>query len=89
MTNIVQLNVPSRRQTSHERHAALMQSFASSRRFGDDVFWLKENAELLNILECTGASVDDQALSAYHGFYDKVENRLQFFPQYYRFLLSI
>lgn len=89
MTNIVQLNVPSRRQTPQERHAALMHSFANSRRFGDDVFWLKENAELLNILECSGAKVDDHALSAYQGFYDKVENRLQFFPQYYRFLLSI
>ncbi|SHJ90246.1 hypothetical protein SAMN05444000_11530 [Shimia gijangensis] len=89
MTNIVQLNVPSRRQPASERHGALMHSFASFRRFGDDVFWLKENAELLNILECTGAQVDDDALTAFAGFYDKVENRLQFFPQYYRFLLSI
>lgn len=89
MTNIVQLDVVSRRQSASERHAALMHSFASYRRFGDDVFWLKENAELLNILECTKAQVDQDALSAYAGFYDKVENRLQFFPQYYRFLLSI
>lgn len=89
MTNIVQLNVPSRRQSASERHGALMHSFASFRRFGDDVFWLKENAELLNILECSGAGVDEEALAAYQGFYAKVENRLQFFPQYYRFLLSI
>lgn len=89
MTNIVQLNVPSRRQSPQERHAALMHSFASFRRFGDDVFWLKENAELLNILECSGAKVEEEALAAYRGFYAKVENRLQFFPQYYRFLLSI
>ncbi|MEQ9693494.1 hypothetical protein [Shimia sp. SDUM112013] len=89
MTNIVHLDVPSRRLPRAERAAALMQSFARHRRFGDDVFWLKENAELLNILECTGAPVSEQGLAAYQGFYDKVEKRLQFFPQYYRFLLSI
>ncbi|SFM12964.1 DUF6902 family protein [Shimia aestuarii] len=89
MSNVVQLIVPSQRQTPAERHGALMQSFARHRRFGDDVFWLKENAELLNILECTGAAVDAPALDAYQGFYENVEKRLQFFPQYYRFLLSI
>lgn len=89
MTNIIALNIPSRRQSPHERHGALMHSFASYRRFGDDVFWLKENAELLNILECSGSDVDEDALSAYRGFYAKVEDRLRFFPQYYRFLLSI
>ncbi|WP_204114047.1 DUF6902 family protein [Shimia biformata] len=89
MTNIVTLNVPSQRQPDPVRHASLMQSFALHRRFGDDVFWLKENAELLNILECTGAEVSEQGLAAYAGFYRDVEKRLQFFPQYYRFLLSI
>lgn len=89
MSNVVQLIVPSQRQTPAERHDALMQSFARHRRFGDDVFWLKENAELLNILECTGADVDGSALGAYAAFYENVEKRLQFFPQYYRFLLSI
>ncbi|WP_299350326.1 hypothetical protein [uncultured Shimia sp.] len=89
MTNIVQLNVPSQRQSQPDHHAALMASFASYRRFGDDVFWLKENAELLNILECSGASANEVALDAYRGFYDKGEDRLRFFPQYYRFLLSI
>ncbi|PSL21614.1 DUF6902 family protein [Shimia abyssi] len=89
MSNVVQLIVPSQRQEPAERHAALMQSFAKHRRFGDDVFWLKENAELLNILECTQANVGDAALSIYSGYYENVEKRLQFFPQYYRFLLSI
>lgn len=89
MTNIVQLNVPSQRLPDPVRNAALMQSFAGHRRTGDDVFWLKENAELLNVLECTGAKVTGDGLAAYQGFYDSVEKRLQFFPQYYRFLLSI
>lgn len=68
---------------------ALLGSFAGHRRFGDDVFWLKENAELLNILECTGREVPAEALEAHRGFYDRVVQRLEFFPQYYRFLLSI
>lgn len=89
MTNIVQLNVPSQRLPAPLRNAALMACFSEHRRTGDDVFWLKENAELLNILECTRADVDEQGLASYASFYDTIEKRLQFFPQYYRFLLSI
>lgn len=89
MSNVIQLNVPSQRQSHSARRAALIASFAQHRRFGDDVFWLKENAELLNILECTGAHLDADALTPHEGFYAQVEKRLGFFPQYYRFLLSI
>ncbi|MEM9550708.1 MAG: hypothetical protein AAGA05_06015 [Pseudomonadota bacterium] len=89
MSNVIQLNVPSPRQAEKDRLSALIASFASHRRFGDDVFWLKENAELLNILECTGADLAPDALDQHVGFYDQVEKRLGFFPQYYRFLLSI
>ncbi|MEY8830801.1 hypothetical protein AB9K34_20710 [Sedimentitalea sp. XS_ASV28] len=89
MSNVIRLNVPSQRQSGAARRAALIASFAQHRRFGDDVFWLKENAELLNILECTDLSLPDQALEPHQGFYDQVEKRLGFFPQYYRFLLSI
>lgn len=89
MSTVVRLNVPSRRQAEGARLGALLHSFASQRRFGDDVFWLKENAELLNILDCTGRAVPAEALEAHRGFYDRVAQRLEFFPQYYRFLLSI
>ncbi|MEP3331320.1 hypothetical protein [Sedimentitalea sp.] len=89
MSNVIHLNVPSQRQSGAARRAALIASFAQYRRFGDDVFWLKENAELLNILECTGLRLGEQALAPHQGFYDQVEKRLGFFPQYYRFLLSI
>ena len=54
MTNIISLNVPPRRLRLAERTPALIRCFAEHRRIMDDVFWLKENAELLNILECTG-----------------------------------
>jgi len=89
MSNVIQLNVPFQRQGPAARRAALIASFAEHRRFGDDVFWLKENAELLNILECTGAELDAAALSPHTEFYAQAEKRLGFFPQYYRFLLSI
>ncbi|MFK7753751.1 MAG: hypothetical protein AB8B51_14525 [Sedimentitalea sp.] len=89
MSNVIRLNVPSQRQSQGDRHAALIASFAQHRRFGDDVFWLKENAELLNILECTGTKLAPDALAPFEGYYKHVEKRLGFFPQYYRFLLSI
>ena len=89
MSNVITLNVPSQRQSRRTKRSDLIASFAQSRRFGDDVFWLKENAELLNILECSGARLDTDALAPHQGFYAQVEKRLGFFPQYYRFLLSI
>ncbi|WP_137700600.1 DUF6902 family protein [Marimonas lutisalis] len=89
MSKVVQFKAPSQNQTDQERQRALLECFARNRRFGDDVFWLKENAELLNILECTGAKVSRDTLAAHQGFYDGLEKQLLFFPQYYRFLLSI
>lgn len=89
MSNIISLNVPPRRQRVSERADALLASFARHRRVMDDVFWLKENAEVLNILECTGFSVSATALEPHGAFYDTLPERLGFFRQYYRFLLSI
>lgn len=89
MSNVIQLNLPVSRQPLDRRLAGLIHCFAEERRFGEDVFWLKENAELLSILECTGQSLDAAALAPMKGFYDQVLDRLAFFPQYYRFLLSL
>lgn len=89
MSNVIALNVPSQRQSQQSRENALLGAMAQHRRGGDDVFWLKENAELLNILECTGAQVSSEALAVHAGFYETLERRLGFFPQYYRFILSI
>ena len=57
MSNIIALNAPPRRQRLRERTPALVECFARQRRIPDDVFWLKENAELLNVLECTGQNL--------------------------------
>lgn len=89
MTNVVQLKTSPRFQSQEMRITALLDNFAAQRRSEDDVFWLKENAEILNILECTGAELDDASLTAHEEFYATAEKRLAFFPQYYRFLLSI
>ncbi|MFX0544612.1 DUF6902 family protein [Roseovarius sp. S1116L3] len=89
MTTIVQLDVPFRQHSKAARQAALLKTFAQTRRTQEDVFWLKENAEMLNILECTGADIAPGALAPYEKFYDDIEERMEFFPQYYRFLLSL
>ncbi|WP_299725436.1 hypothetical protein [uncultured Tateyamaria sp.] len=89
MSNIIALNAPPRRQRLSERTAALIECFARQRRIPDDVFWLKENAELLNILECTGQQLTQDDLEPQRAFYEELPERLGFFPQYYRFLLSI
>lgn len=89
MTNVIALNVPTRILPLEARITALVGCFAQSRRIGADVFWLKENAELLNILESTGQPVAPEALQHHVAFYEQAEKRLRFFPQYYRFLLSL
>ena len=89
MTNVIQLTPPSRVNSQEARLGALLSCFAEHRRSLDDVFWLKENAEILNILECTAAGVGAAALAPYEAFYGNVEKRMRFFPQYYRFFLSI
>ncbi|MCB1339548.1 MAG: hypothetical protein KDK24_00450 [Pseudooceanicola sp.] len=89
MTNVIRLNVPFPRQERGGRLESLVDSFARHRRGSEDVFWLKENAEVLNILECTGERLAPEALEPHRAFHDRIEARLGFFPQYYRFLLSL
>lgn len=89
MSNVIPLMLPVTRQPLQQRLAGLIQCFASERRFGEDVFWLKENAELLGIIECSGLALDAASLAPLEGFYAQVADRMAFFPQYYRFLLSI
>lgn len=89
MSNVIRLTFPSRSEQRAASIAALLEAFSVHRRHDGDVFWMKENAEILNILECTGQDVPRDALETYGNFYATLEERLEFFPQYYRFLLSI
>lgn len=76
-------------QSPEQSRAALAGLFAGCRRAPEDVFWLKENAELLNIYECTGSGPGAEGLAHWAGVYEGIEAQMRFFPQYYRFLLSI
>lgn len=89
MADVLHLNVPFRQRSRTARAAALIDRVATSRRGPEDVFWLKENAELLNVLESTGAAPGRAALMVYDQTYAEIERRIGFFPQYYRFFLSL
>lgn len=89
MGNVIMLDFSRPAVSEKTQQSALAHCFARHRRMGDDVFWLKENAELLNLHETSGKIFGPDALSAYESFYATVESRLNFFPQYYRFFLSI
>ncbi|MBU3001316.1 hypothetical protein KO491_15840 [Roseovarius nubinhibens] len=89
MHNVVRLNVPFRQTSAAARQGALVRNFAEDRRGREDVFWLKENAEILNVLETTGATLGPEALALHQPGYEQLEARLGFFPQYYRFHLSM
>ena len=88
MSNVVAF-VPRRERSRPLTAGDLVAGFARERRSGEDVFWLKENAELLNILLGAGLPVAVEDLAPLAGFYADLEARLRFFPQYYRFLLSM
>ena len=88
MNNVVRFQ-PRRAATNCQNVADLIGAVAHHRRHPDDVFWLKECAELLNILNAIGNPIAREALAPFEAFYDGIEERLQFFPQYYRFMLSM
>ncbi|MEM9968581.1 MAG: hypothetical protein AAF755_10825 [Pseudomonadota bacterium] len=88
MSNI--LAFPGRqRPTSQDTCERLIACFAQRRQPETEVFWLKENAELLGILAVTGQKLDRDALVPFAPFYNELPQRLEFFPQYYRFLISL
>ncbi|MEP5730234.1 MAG: hypothetical protein ABJL67_12800 [Sulfitobacter sp.] len=68
---------------------ALMGAVTTQRRPADDVYWLKENAELLSVLHATKEPVTSVLLEGYDTFYRGIEEKLRFYPQYYRFFLSL
>lgn len=88
MSNVI-TPTPPMRSTLATRQSRLIAGFADHRRLPDDVFWLKENAELLGILSTTGTDLGSDALTPFNTFYEHIEDRLRFFPQYYRFLISV
>ncbi|KNG95473.1 DUF6902 family protein [Pseudaestuariivita atlantica] len=89
MSNVVAVDFKPRATTADDRAWRLSHSFARHRRFGEDVLWLKENAEFLNVLETGPLDVSDDALEVYDDFYARAAERMAYFPQYYRFFLGM
>lgn len=87
MTNVIDLK--SRRQDQAIDFASLSTLFAHGRRAKDDVFWLKENAEWLGILANMDADKPRDAIAPYEEIYQDLAAKITFFPQYYRFFLSL
>ena len=87
MTNVVSL----RRQgslASDPAIPALIDLFATRRRGRHDAFWLKENAEMLQILAALGAGAQAD-LDPHRQRAGALMQELRFFPQYYRMYLSL
>ncbi|AZV80445.1 hypothetical protein EBB79_12575 [Parasedimentitalea marina] len=89
MSNVIPLKAPGSQVSIDQQCTALIGNFSQHRRVQGDVFWLKENAELLNILECTGMSLSESQMLPMISFYNRIEDQICFFQQYYRFILSI
>ena len=78
MSNVISVKFSSPKTRKSEGIENLTTCFAQYRRSQEDVFWLKENGELLNILETSGTSVSPDALEVYQEFYDTIEDRFAF-----------
>ena len=85
MTNVISLSVPQRRQTFSQNVDPMIDVLANHRRTRENVFWLKETGELLNIRECSGKPFKEESLTVYQ----QLTANMAFFNQYYRFYLSI
>ena len=68
---------------------ALVLAIVNNRWPQDSVYWLKECAEILAVMEETGAKASPALQAALAPVLDDLPRRLAFFPQYYRFFLAI
>ena len=90
MTNILSLSHASRSRGFGPCAERLADLFAHHRHAPEDARWLKENAELLRLLVTTDESLSPDVLDRTYGVMARgLPSRLAFFPQYYRFFLSI
>ncbi|SDW58900.1 hypothetical protein SAMN05444006_10532 [Allgaiera indica] len=78
-----------RRRAARPGLVPLAEAFLHHRRGRHDVMFLKENAELLNIAECTGLGRTPALGKHYRAFHAEAPGFFAVFPQYYRFILSI
>lgn len=90
MTNVLALPDTLRRRGLVPASERLVDLFAHHRHDPGDARWLKENAEVLRLLVTTGQTLAPDVLARIHGATAReLPARMAFFPQYYRFFLSI
>jgi len=89
VTNVIHVRFPSPKDRRASQLGPVLKNFATARRATSDAFWWKENGELLNVLETTGTAVTPTQLAVYESTYAGLAEQMVFFPQYYRFLVSI
>lgn len=77
------------RAPSFDASLVLAAALLSGRHVPEDVYWLKENAEFLRACVACGVPLSPQARALYASVQAELPARLRFFPQYYRFFLSI
>lgn len=90
MSNVLALQDRFRRRALVPGAERVLDLFAGHRHAQTDARWLKENAETLRLLVATGYRVPSAVLDRAHAATAAdLPSRLAFFPQYYRFFLSI
>jgi hypothetical protein len=90
MSNVLKLPEFPNRRRDFPGTERLLDLFAGHRHDTGDARWLKENAELLRMLVATRQTLPVQVLDRVHGATASgLADRMAFFPQYYRFFLSI
>jgi len=90
MTNILALPDAHRRRGLVPGAERIVDLFAHHRHGPGDARWLKENAEVLRLLVTTGQTLAPEVLERIHADIARdLPERMAFFPQYYRFFLSI
>ena len=67
----------------------IFNAFAIHRNNELSFSFLKENGELLSIIASRGMLVENGAIQSYKKFYDNSHAIVEFFPQYYRFILAM
>lgn len=67
----------------------LTDAVRDGRHVQSNVFWLKENAELLGMLAACNLDMPAQVLAGYDEIYSSLNDQMRLYPQYYRFWLSI
>ena len=90
MTNVLSLPRGRMRPASAAATGRLLELAALHRHAQGDARWLKDNAEVLRLLVTTGQHAEAAVLDRVHRQTVRdLPDRLTFFPQYYRFFLSI